>query len=89
MNPISFEALLERFEPAVHDDLRRIAATPGTEYIVLYENRALDSPHCGLRSAIAVGPGRTVASLEEAYSRWLHDLPSQRQHPIAHCPAHD
>ena len=85
MKQISYRQLASHFHPEVHDALERIARRPGATHLVLFQNKALDSSAHGLCTALAVGPGHTRASLEEAYASHLNDLPSQRQYPIAHC----
>lgn len=83
MKQISFTELAAHFHPEVHDSLERLASHPGATHLVLFQNQVL--ANAGLCSALAIGPGCTHVSLEEAYAGHLHDLPSQRQHPIAHC----
>ena len=78
----SFNELQSLFDPEVHDDLRRLAAS--AKWIVVYENLNLESSGCGARSALKVGPGCSVPTLEEALQGHLYDLPSQRQYPVAY-----
>lgn len=85
MKQITYAELASHFHPEVHDSLEHLARRPGATHLVLFQNQALDSSSHGLCSALAVGPGCTRASLEEAYAGHLNDLPSQRQYPIAHC----
>lgn len=85
MKQISYSELASHFHPEVHDALERIAKRRGATHLVLFQNQALDSANAGLCSALAIGPGCTRTSLEEAYAGHLNDLPSQRQYPIAHC----
>jgi hypothetical protein len=70
------------FDPSVHDAIERLAQD--ARYIVVYENLDFWSSRFGERSALRVGPGCQVESLEEALSIWLGDLPSERQYPIAY-----
>lgn len=84
MKQITLQALLGLFDSSVHDALRRITQLPGTTHLVVYENRMIGSPHCGERTALAVGPQRSLPSLSEAASHWLHDLPSTRQYAVAY-----
>ncbi len=42
----------------------------GTTHLVVYENRMIGSPHCGERTALAVGPQRSLPSLSEAADWW-------------------
>jgi hypothetical protein len=86
MKEITFDELLAQFDPTVHPDLQRIARQPGTTHLVVFENRQMDSSACGERTACVVGPSRTLTTLEAAYQHHLHDLPSQRQYPVAHAP---
>lgn len=85
MKQITYAELAAHFHPEVHDSLEHLARHPGATHLVLFQNQTLDSTNAGLCSALAIGPGCTHASLEETYAGHLHDLPSQRQHPIAHC----
>ena len=55
-------------------------------HVVLFENQQLDSGQCGEQSAMPVGPNNTFKSVEDCKGKWLNDLPSQRQYPVAYAP---
>jgi hypothetical protein len=78
----SLEELKSLFDPSVHDALERLARI--ARYIVVYQNLDFWSSRFGERSALRVGPGCSVESLEQALSIWLGDLPSERQYPVAY-----
>jgi hypothetical protein len=78
----SLKELKSLFDSSVHDALERLARD--ARYIVVYENLDFWSSRFGERSALRVGPGCSVESLEQALSLWLGDLPSERQYPIAY-----
>jgi len=78
----SIEELKSLFDASVHDALERLAQD--ARYIVVYENLDFWSPRFGERSALKVGPGCQVETLEQALRIWLGDLPSQRQYPVAY-----
>ena len=78
----SIEELKSLFDASVHDALERLAQD--ARYIVVYRNIDFWSSRFGETSALRVGPGCQVESLEEALSIWLGDLPSQRQYPVAY-----
>ena len=85
-NEITFDEFLSKFDPDVHDNIRRAACLPGTTHVVLFENILMDSSAFGSRTAMVVGPHRTYRTLEDAYATHLGDLPSQRKYPVAHAP---
>lgn len=87
MRAISWDELLQQFDPCVHDALQGLTSKPGTEFLVVFQNQNFDASGFGATSAVAVGPGHTYRSLQDAYATWLGDLPSQRQHPVAHAVA--
>ena len=78
----SLDELKALFDPSVHGALEQLAQD--ARYIVVYENLDFWSSRLGERSALKVGPGCSVESLEEALEIWLGDLPSQRQYPVAY-----
>ena len=78
----SLDEVKAMFHPSVHDALERLARH--ARYIVVYENLDFWSSRFGERSALKVGPGCTVESLEKALSIYLGDLPSERQYPVAY-----
>jgi hypothetical protein len=78
----SLDEVKAMFPPSTHDALERLAQS--ARYIVVYQNIDFWSSRFGETSALRVGPGCQVESLEEALSIWLGDLPSERQYPIAY-----
>ena len=78
----SLDELKALFDPSVHGALEQLARD--ARYIVVYQNIDFWSSRFGETSALRVGPGCQVESLEEALSIWLGDLPSQRQYPVAY-----
>jgi len=78
----SVEELKSMFDPSVHGALEQLARD--ARYIVVYQNIDFWSSRFGETSALRVGPGCQVESLEEALSIWLGDLPSERQYPVAY-----
>ena len=84
-NPKKLESLDElkaMFDPSVHGALEQLARD--ARYVVVYQNIDFWSSRFGETSALRVGPGCQVESLEEALSIWLGDLPSERQYPVAY-----
>ena len=84
-NPKKLESLDElkaMFNPSVHGALEQLARD--ARYIVVYENLDFWSSRLGERTALKVGPGCQVETLEQALQIWLGDLPSQRQYPVAY-----
>jgi hypothetical protein len=78
----SLDEVKAMFDPSVHDSLERLARD--AKWIVVYENLDFWSSRLGERTALKVGPGCSVESLEKALQIWLGDLPSERQYPIAY-----
>jgi len=78
----SLDEVKAMFDPSVHGALEQLARD--ARYIVVYENLDFWASRFGERSALKVGPGCSVESLEEALQIWLGDLPSQRQYPVAY-----
>lgn len=70
--------------PRLHDLLGKLNEGGG---LVCYENVQLDSSQAGQRTFLVFGAPYSMGTAEEvvAKHRWLHDLPSQRQHPTAYC----
>jgi len=54
--------------------------------IVLFENRMMDSTNYGRMTAMIIGPTNTFKSAEDCEGKFLNDLPSQRQYPVAWVP---
>jgi hypothetical protein len=78
----SLKDLMGMFDSSVHSALEQLARD--ARYIVVYENLNLWSSRLGERTALRVGPGCSVPSLERAFEIWLGDLPSERQYPVAY-----
>jgi hypothetical protein len=78
----SLDELKALFNPSVHGALEQLARD--ARHIVVYENLDMWSSRFGHRTALKVGPGCSVESLEQALEIWLGDLPSQRQYPVAY-----
>jgi len=78
----SLEELKSLFDPSVHSALEQLARD--ARWVVVYQVLDPWSSWYGERSALRVGPGCSIESLEEALQIWLGDLPSQRQHPVAY-----
>jgi len=78
----SMEELKSLFHSSVHDALEQLARD--AQYIVVYEVLDMWSSRSGHRTALKVGPGCSVETLEQALQIWLGDLPSQRQYPVAY-----
>jgi hypothetical protein len=78
----SMEDLKALFDPSVHSALEQLARN--ARYIVVYEVLDFWSSRFGDRTAVKVGPGCTIESLEKALETWIGDLPSQRQYPVAY-----
>jgi hypothetical protein len=56
----------------------------GTTHLVLFQNVDFTSSDFGSSTIVAIGPNRTYKTLAEVFGKWLNDLPSQRQYPIAY-----
>ena len=78
----SLEELKSMFDPSVHGALEQLARD--ARYVVVYQNIDFWSSRFGERSALKVGPGCSIESLEQALNVWLEDLPSERQYPVAY-----
>ena len=89
MTPVTLDQLLSRFDESVHDKILAQAARSDVTHIVVFENLDLCPSRLGDRTALAVGPGCTTTTVEEAAGRWLHDLPSMRQYPVAYANVED
>jgi len=83
MKEVTFEEFLKMFDERVHGAIRRAIDIHDAEGFIVFENQAMDSSHLGERTAVVFGPTCTYKSPEEAEGRWLNDLPSQRQYPVA------
>jgi hypothetical protein len=84
-NPKKLESLDElkaMFDPSVHGALEQLARD--ARHIVVYEVLDFWSSRFGHRTALKVGPGCSIKSLEQALQIWLGDLPSERQYAVAY-----
>ena len=84
LKKITLEELIAKFDPSVHEKIRRIAGKEGTTHMVLFENVDFSSSRFGACSALAIGPGNTYRTLEEVENAHLGDLPSERKYPTAY-----
>lgn len=57
---------------------------PDAVALVRFENLAFDSSQYGRATVVVVGPSNTFKSVEGCAGKWLNDLPSQRQYPVAY-----
>lgn len=83
MKQITFEQLLEMFDPDVHPRLKDNFKQTHVTGMVVFENQQMDSSRFGHRTAMIVGPQCTYKTVEECEGKHLHDLPSQRQYATA------
>ena len=83
MREITWPELLNLFDPIVHDALTNPPASIGATHMVVFENQQLDSSHLGERTGVFVGTNCDFKNLAQVKGRWLKDLPSQRQYPVA------
>lgn len=67
-------------EVALQEALKRKSDAVG---LVLFENKMLDSSSRGTMTAMLIGPTNTYKSVEECEGKYLNELPSQRQYPVA------
>lgn len=67
-------------EVALQEALKRKSDAVG---LVLFENKMLDSSSRGAMTAMLIGPTNTYKSVEECEGKYLNELPSQRQYPVA------
>jgi len=78
----SLDEVKAMFDPSVHDALEQLAQS--ARWIVVYKVLDFWSSRFGHRTALKVGPGCQVETLEQALQIWLGDLPSERQYPVAY-----
>jgi len=77
--------LVSKFDDQVRPKLAALAENnPTATHIVVFQNLDMWSSQFGKVSAVAVGPGCTVESLEVAAKSHLGDLPSQRQYAVSY-----
>lgn len=67
-------------EVALQEALKRKSDAVG---LVLFENKMFDSSSRGAMTAMLIGPTNTYKSAEECEGKYLNELPSQRQYPVA------
>ncbi len=81
---ITWEQLLGMFSENVHaplaDTMKRWPSAAG---MIVFENLDMGSSRLGERSAMPFGPDNTIKSVDDVRGKWLNDLPSQRQYPVA------
>lgn len=65
---------------ALEEALKR---KPDATGLVLFENKMFDSSSRGAMTAMLIGPSNTYKSAEECEGKYLNELPSQRQYPVA------
>lgn len=80
---ITRKELFEYFDKEVYPALNSLIEHDNTEAIVIFENQNFDSSAFGARTAIKTGENCTYKSFKDCEGKWLYDLPSQRQYPIA------
>ncbi len=83
----TWEKLCEDFtdkdtQALLHERIR----SEGVTDLVVFENQMFDSSLVGQQTAVSVGPGCLLKSKEDCEGKWLNDLPSQRQYPVAFIP---
>ena len=64
----------------IEEALRR---KPDAIGVVLFENLMMDSSSRGAMTAMIIGPTNTYKSAEDCEGKFLNEMPSQRQHPVA------
>lgn len=84
MNKLNATAFFGLFDP---ETLKAAAAREGVTHLVLFENQQMDASEYGAASACIVGPGRTFATLDEAFAARLGELPSRFQYPTGYVEA--
>jgi hypothetical protein len=84
---IPFDDLLKLADPDLHDVLKNMVATEGTDGIMVYEVLDMSSSAFGARHFMVFGPTRTYKTAEAAADGHLNDLPSQRAYPTAYARA--
>ena len=81
---LSKKEFLERghfdFAVAFEEALKR---KPDATGVVLFENLMMDSSSRGAMTAMIIGPTNTYKSAEDCEGKFLNEMPSQRQHPVA------
>jgi len=84
---LSKKEFLERghfdFAVAFEEALQRKTDATG---LVLFENLQMDSSSYGRMTAMLIGPTNTYKSVEDCEGKFLGELPSHRQYPVAWVP---
>jgi hypothetical protein len=87
MEQMTKDAFMKELGTATLGDITRALRNfPDATAVVLFRNQNFDSSRFGAQSVIVVGPSNTFKSPEDCKGKWLFDLPSQRQQPVAWCP---
>ena len=86
MQKLTMEEMMDKFDPEVHDAIRRAIESNHATELLLAENQLFDSSAFGERTCMVAGPACTYKSHDTCEGKWLKDLPSQRQYFIAWCP---
>lgn len=81
---VSWEDFIKRGELASPQAVKEaLQHYPDAVGVVLFQNLMMDSSSFGDSSSVIVGPSNTFTSAEACEGKWLKDLPSQRQYPVA------
>ncbi len=78
---VSFDYLLSLFDLNVHARIHKLAASPDTTALVVFECQQFDSSNIGKRTVMAIGPERTCSTVEQALTERLGSVPSNFQYP--------
>ncbi len=80
---LSEAEFLALFDPALHEQIRRLTTRPGVEAVVCFENLDVGASEFGHRTALFMGPGCTYGLGEIENGCRLGDVPSRFQYPTA------
>ena len=84
MREITWAQLLGMFSEDTHAPLTEtMKRWPTAEGMIVFECLDMSSSRLGERSAMPYGPDNTIKALDDVKGKWLNDLPSQRQYPVA------
>ncbi len=83
LKQLTREELFALFDAEVHGALEHRLAQEHVAGLLVFENLQLDSRELGQRTAVIYGPSCTFKSPAMVEGQHLHDLPSQRQYPVA------
>ncbi len=83
MKNVSLDSMLEDSTDEVRLKVREIVQRSDVTHLVKFQNQMLDSSSLGESSFVIIGPGCTFKNLDAVNGKWLKDLPSQRQYPVA------